>query len=323
MDKTELTLGLVYCQFLSCAEKEFLWEKLDNIQELALLSIEDIGYLIGRRMRSDCVWAPATLKDRIQHDLEIMNKFGIHFVSIISSEYPPQLREIYDPPFCLFWRGQLPDPRKPLVGMVGTRSPTGDSVLAALRLGREFAEAGISVVSGLAYGIDAFAHKGNTEGGGASVGVLACGVEQIYPRSNCRLAAKMLDCGGCLLSEYSPGSKPLQFRFPQRNRIISGLSRSVIVIEAPEKSGALITADFALEQGRDLYVYGGALSSVRGKGIQLLYEQGAPAISKAAEVLELWNSPLIQGEKKQQKKNTGSFSAYAAAGTEMQQMLDF
>jgi len=285
-----LVLALSRCTFLSCQEKEYLCKNLDNLEALTVLSIEDIGERIGRFIRTRC-WQPEKMKDLVHTDMSGMRKFGIYCVSVMSDEYPPLLREIHDPPFLIFWRGNLPDPERPLVAIVGTRSPTGDGVLSATRLGREFADAGISVVSGLARGIDAFAHRGNVDGRAKSVAVLACGVDRIYPRSNTCLAGRLVEQGGCILSEYPPGEAPLQYRFPQRNRIISGLARSVIVVEAPEKSGALITADFALEQGRDLFVSKDTLESSRGAGSRRLYEQGAPAIGGAADIFDSWGYP--------------------------------
>jgi DNA protecting protein DprA len=291
MEKTELVLGLVRCPFLSCAEREYLAKILDNLESLTVLSIEDICLKVGRNIRTRC-WQPKKLADQVCRDMEIIQQFGIRFVPVMDPDYPPLLRELYDPPFAVFWRGTLPDPEQVLVGIVGTRTPSGDGALAAARLGREFAESGVPVVSGLARGIDAFAHRGNLDGGAPTVAVLACGVEQIYPRSNICLARRIIESGGCVMGEYPPGDEPLQYRFPQRNRIISGLSRAVLVVEAPEKSGALITADFALEQGRDLYVFRGALASRRGEGTRRLAEEGAQAIVSAGEILSSWGMPL-------------------------------
>lgn len=231
---------------------------------------------------------PDDLGGLAKRDADIMEKLRIGFVSFLSPGFPPLLREIPDPPFALYWRGTLPHPERPLIGIVGTRSPSGDGAVAAERIAREFGNAGIGVVSGLARGIDAFAHRGNAASGGASVAVLACGVDRVYPRSNARLASRIVEGGGCLLGEYPPGDEPLKYHFPQRNRIISGLSRAVLVVEAPEKSGALITADFALEQGRDLFVCGSTLSSARGRGTAALHGDGAPAIDTASEILESW-----------------------------------
>jgi DNA processing protein len=287
MASNELLLALARCEFLSWREKAFFAKNLDNLESLTVLSIEDICLAAGRHIKTRC-WQPESLADLVDRDLETMQKYGIRFVTFSSPEYPPLLREIHDPPFSVFYRGTLPDPEKPLAAIVGTRSPSGDGALTAARIAREFGEAGIAVVSGLARGIDAFAHRGNVDGSGASVGVLACGVERIYPRSNAVLAARMIGSGGCLLSEYPPGELPFPYRFPARNRIVSGLSRAVIVVEAPEKSGALITADFALEQGRDLFVCRDTLGSARGAGSRTLYNDGAQAISAACEVLSGW-----------------------------------
>jgi DNA processing protein len=287
MEKNLLVLGLSRIAFLKTREKCFLAKNLDNLESLTVLSIEDICQLIGRSIRTGCRM-PENLSGFVQRDMDIMQRFGIRFVSVLSPEYPPLLREIHDPPFVLFWRGALPDPERPLAGIVGTRAPSGDGALAAARIGREFGLAGIGVVSGLARGIDAFAHRGNVDGGGASVAVLGSALERIYPRSNVRLAARIIETGGCLLGEYPPGEGPRKYHFPERNRIISGLSRAVLVVEAPEKSGALITADFALEQGRDIFVYEGTLSSVRGAGTAALHAEGAPAIFGAADIFAGW-----------------------------------
>lgn len=297
MEKSDLILGLARCSFLSCAEKAFLAKKLDNLESLTVLSIEDICLILGRVIRTRC-WEPEKLDSLVERDLSLIQRFGIGFVSVMSAAYPPLLREIHDPPFAVFWRGTLPDPEHTVAAIVGTRAPSGNGALAAARLGTEFAEYGIPVVSGLARGIDAFAHRGNIEGGGKSIAVLACGVDQIYPRSNARLASRLIESGGCILSEYQPGELPLQYRFPQRNRIISGLARAVIVVEAPEKSGALITADFALEQGRDLFVFADTLDSARGKGTRLLFEQGAPAIRSAFSILDTWGYDCRKSVKK-------------------------
>lgn len=287
MGKTELFLALARSSFLTCQEKAFFANKLDNLESLTVLSIEDICRSAGRCIRTR-VWNPDSLPDLVSRDLGLMERYGICFATILSGEYPPLLREIPDPPFAVFWRGSLPDPECPMTAIVGTRTPSGDGALAAARFGREFAAEGIPVVSGLARGIDAYAHRGSTEAHGISVAVLACGVDRIYPRSNARLAARVLELGGCVISEYSPGETPLQYRFPQRNRIISGLSRAVVIVEAPQKSGALITADFALEQGRDLFVVRDALGSSVSAGCRSLHEQGAPAISSARDVLGSW-----------------------------------
>ncbi len=288
MAPVELLVILADFPGLTLREKLLLAEKLDNIEGLAVLSsIERLAILIERAPK----YQPPScedLKAESEKRMGAMRRFGIRFVHFLSEEYPPLLREIYDPPFGLFYRGTLPDTAKPLVSIVGTRSPSGDGITAAYSLSEDLGKNGVSVVSGLAFGIDASAHRGNIAGGGLSAAVLACGVDILYPRGNAVLAGKLLESGGCILSEYPPGIQPLKYRFPRRNRIISGLSRSVIVIEAPEKSGALITADFALEQGRDMFVHGATLNSKRNAGGRKLHEQGAQAVSSAFDVFSAW-----------------------------------
>ncbi len=288
MAPVELLVILADFPGLTLREKLILSEKLDSIDGLEVISsIDSLASMISRapkRKPPSC----DSLKAESERRMNAMRRFGIKFANFFSEEYLPLLREIYDPPFGLFYRGMLPDGEKPLVSVVGTRRPTGDGITAAYSIAEDLGQNGISVVSGLASGVDASAHRGNIAGGGLSLAVLACGVDIFYPRGNAVLAGKLLEAGGCILSEYPPGAQPLKYRFPRRNRIISGVSRSVIVVEAPEKSGALITADFALEQGRDMFVHGATLDSRRNAGGKKLYEQGAQAVLSACDVFSAW-----------------------------------
>jgi DNA processing protein len=219
-----------------------------------------------------------------------------------SSLYPPLLREIFDPPAFMYCRGPLPNPERPAVALVGTRRPSAAASLQAYTLGREFARAGIAVISGLALGIDAFAHRGCLEGGGYTAAVLGSAVDEVYPASNRELARRILKAGGSLLSEYIPGTKPRKHFYPQRNRIISGLARATVVVEAPVGSGALYTAGFALEQGRDLFVASSSLASPLGEGARRLADEGCPVISSAADVLAEWGMDWDE----QNSRNGGS-----------------
>lgn len=286
-DKTLLYTGLSYCPFLKGKEKRFLAETLEDLAALSRLSLNDLSLLLKRPLKTK-LWKKGFIETAVQDGLKIIGTYGIKTVSVFDEAFPPQLREIPDSPLMLFYRGSLPDPERPSAAMVGTRRPTGEGIQAALNLSKQFAENGVPVISGLAYGIDTFSHRGCLEGGGKTVAVLACGVESIYPRTNKRLAAAILESDGCIISEYPPGTEPLQFRFPERNRIVSGLSRSVIIVEAPEKSGALITADFALEQGRDVFVCKAVLNSPQNAGGRRLNEEGARAVSGAEDVLNEW-----------------------------------
>ena len=159
---------------------------------------------------------------------------------------------------------------------------------AAFSLGLDAGKTGVAVVSGLARGIDAAAHQGNSTGGGPSVAVLGCGIDRVYPVSSMPAAKRLLETGGCIISEYGTGILPLKYNFPERNRIISGIARAVVVVEAPEKSGALITADFALEQGRDLFVHGSCLNTGINGGCRRLKSEGAEEVYGGADILTSW-----------------------------------
>jgi len=217
---------------------------------------------------------------------------SIKWVSWNDADYPPLLRESYDPPAVIFYMGKLPNPEKSLLGMVGTRKPSPQAAEQAYKIAGNIGRAGISVISGLAKGIDAMSHRGNLIGSAPGYAVLGSGIDQIYPSVNRPLAKRILDSGGAVISEYPPGVHPNKWTFPARNRIIAAMSRGVLIVEAPEKSGALITASFALEQGKDLWV---ASSGVRedGKfdkrGTIKLADDGAEIINSACDVLYKWN----------------------------------
>ncbi|NBH13246.1 DNA-protecting protein DprA [Lachnospiraceae bacterium] len=188
--------------------------------------------------------------------------------------YPLRLKEIYNPPYGLFYRGRLPDKNLCTVGIVGARNCSFYGKTAAEKIGKELAAAGIAVISGLAAGIDGAAQRGAVHAGGYTLGVLGNGIDVCYPPQNRELYEQLLT-KGCVVSEYPPGTTPLPGYFPQRNRIISGLSDCVLVVEAREKSGSLITADFALEQGKDVYALPGRISDALSQGTNRLIRQGA------------------------------------------------
>lgn len=282
-----LDLSLNRLRILKTSEKLLLSEILDDPSRLARLSRGGIQELIGRRLGRGA-WEPASAVEGARADYEYLTSRNIGAVVYTSSEYPPQLREIYDPPFLLFMRGSLPRNDIPQAAVVGTRKPTGAGRAAAFRLGVDFARAGVPVVSGLARGIDSEAHRGAVSASGITTAVLGCGIDEVYPRENKRLAAEILEKGGALLSEYPPGMPPLKYNFPERNRIISGLCRTVVLVQAPARSGALITADYSLEQGRDLVVVEGCSDGPPGLGSRELMESGAVCIRCAADVLTEW-----------------------------------
>jgi DNA processing protein len=204
------------------------------------------------------------------------------------SQFPPLLRAIFDPPKRLYLRGSAADDvlEQPAVAIVGARacSPYGSQV--ARRLGCELASAGLTVVSGLARGIDGEVHRGALEAGGMTVGVLGCGIDRDYPAAHAELARRIRE-RGLVVSEYEPGVEPAPWRFPARNRIIAGLCPATVVVEARERSGALITADLALEEGRDVLAVPGEITSSLSAGTNALLKLGAAPCTSADDVLEL------------------------------------
>ena len=199
--------------------------------------------------------------------------------------YPPLLGELHDPPERLHLRGAVVEAlRGPAVAVVGARSCSPYGAEVARTLGRELAAAGVTVVSGLARGIDGEAHRGALEAGGPTVAVLGCGIDRDYPRSNAALAQRIAE-SGVIVSEYPPGVEPAPWRFPARNRIIAGLSLATVVVEARERSGALITADFALELGRDVFAVPGEITAALSTGTNDLLRQGAAPLLGVDDVL--------------------------------------
>lgn len=199
--------------------------------------------------------------------------------------YPELLRSIADPPVLLYCQGDLTCLARPAVAMVGSRAATAYGKRVSFELARELAVRGVCVVSGMAMGIDGQAHAGALAGFGATIGVLGCGADVVYPPQHAGLFRDVAE-RGLLLTEYPLGSRPEGFRFPERNRIISGLSRGVVVVEASLKSGSLITAGLALEQGREVFAVPGRVDSAKSQGAHRLLQQGAKLVHSVDDILE-------------------------------------
>jgi DNA processing protein len=301
-------LALAHVSFLTPREKIALSDMLGGAGRILSLSLSDMSRLLGRRFLT-AAWEPGRLLDSAADCEKRLTADGIGCIFYTDATYPPQLREIFDPPVAFFYRGKLPDMDTPLVGMVGTRLPTGRARKAAFSLAFELGCRGIGIVSGLARGIDCEAHEGCVEAGGYSVAVLGSGIDVLYPPSSRRAAQALLKCGGLIVSEYPPGTPPLKHQFPARNRIISGLCRSVVVVQAPEKSGALFTAEYALEQGRDLFVHGEGLEGGAGAGTRGLADSGAPIVFGFTDVFREWG---IETEPKRLEKESPGTGAELA-----------
>ena len=228
----------------------------------------------------------------VMGEIELCRQRDIDILVEADPDYPRPLREIHDPPGVLFVRGKLKPDDALAIGIVGTRHGTQYGLRMAERLAGSLARAGLTVISGLARGIDAAAHRGALAVGGRTIAVMASGVLNIYPPEHGKLAAEVA-ARGALVSESPAGGEPLAGMFPQRNRLISGMSLGVIVVEAPERSGALITARHAMEQGREVFAVPGNVDSRASRGCHQLIRDGAKLVESADDVLEELG-PLVE-----------------------------
>ncbi|MCL2410289.1 MAG: DNA-processing protein DprA [Treponema sp.] len=279
---------------LRLTEKIILLNTFDTTDQLFVQSKRDIEKIINRQLAS--FWDISEISEKCARIDTVCKMRSVSWVSWNDTDYPPLLREMHDPPSVIYWRGALPNPEKTLLGIVGTRNPSSEAAEQTYKIAGNLSRLGFSVVSGLALGIDSMAHRGNLVGSAPSYAVLGSGIDEIYPSSNRPLAKRILDSGGAIISEYPPGVKPAKWTFPARNRIIAGLTRSVLIAEAPFKSGALITAAFALEQGKDLWVASEGLQAdvsliakYDKRGTVKLASEGAEIIYSASDILRKWN----------------------------------
>jgi DNA processing protein len=307
-------LDLVICRIpgLSVRERVRLCTKFEKEDEIVVLLKKDIEKILDRPIAPS--WTMDAVRQQAEKDAKTAHIRGIAWESCVSPGYPPLVREIFDPPAVLFYRGKLPNPERPLAAVVGTRRPGPAAAMEAFDIARFLGSRGIPVVSGLALGIDAMAHRGNIEGGASTLAVLGSGADEIFPVSNRPLAMRVLESGGALISEYPPGTPPRPWRFPARNRIISALARGTVIVEAPEKSGALITAGFALEQGRDLWI---APSGLGAAGTAKLESDGAGVLYSAESILRDWQidgaENFCAGGRDMRERDLSSGEALAAS----------
>lgn len=223
-----------------------------------------------------------------------MIQHNVGIISIQDEEYPQMLKNIYDPPTSLYIIGNKKILNNDSIAIIGCRECSQYGKNVAQELAYNIAKQEINIVSGLAKGIDSEAHYGSILAGGKTIAVLGNGLDTIYPSENIKLAKKILQTGGAIISEYPLGEKPQKQNFPERNRIVSGMSAGIIVVEAKEKSGTLITVDHALEQGRDVFVVPGNINSENSKGTNDLIKQGAKPITSYQDILQEYQKGEIK-----------------------------
>ena len=243
-------------------------EKIPNIKEKEIERITDKKY-----------------KEIINKHIEYMNKQNIQIITIEDKEYPKNLKEIYDYPISLYIKGNKNILNKEQnIGIIGCREHSEYGKKCALYFSYNLAKENVIITSGLAKGIDSFSHIGTIEAKGQTIAVLGNGLDTIYPKENKRLANKIIENNGAIISEYPIGTKPEKMNFPERNRIISGISKGIIVIEAKKKSGTMLTVDFALEQGKDIYAVPGNINNINSTGTNELIKQGAKLVTHYTEI---------------------------------------
>ena len=235
-------------------------------------------------------------KEQLKEEFYKMQEHGIEFIPFFSKEYPPGLAEIPDPPFALFVKGTCPGAKKK-AAIVGARGCSGYGEHYTREFAEVLAAAGVDIISGMAKGIDGTGQRAALNAGGKSYAVLGSGVDVCYPRENIGLYMDIQEKGG-IVSEFSPGTQPYAWNFPRRNRIISALADWILIMEAKERSGSLITADLALEQGKDVYALPGPVNSVLSQGCHRLIRQGAGILITPEELMDEWNiNPVEIGQK--------------------------
>ncbi|MEO6354631.1 MAG: DNA-processing protein DprA [Burkholderiaceae bacterium] len=249
-------------------------------------SFSALHQVVSQRVAHALLAAPsaATLA-LIDKTLAWSDQADNHVLTLADDAYPPALLEIPDPPQMLYAKGRLALLAAPALAVVGSRNATAQGIANADQFSQALSQAGLTIISGMALGIDAAAHQGGMRGAGSTVAVIGTGADIVYPARNRSLAHQIADCG-CIVSEYPLGMPAIAANFPRRNRIISGLARGVLVIEAALQSGSLITARMAAEQGRDVFAIPGSIHSPLSKGCHLLIKQGAKLVESAQDILE-------------------------------------
>lgn len=239
----------------------------------------------------------------VTDEWELIKRHKIDIITLNDESYPKSLKEIYDPPPLLYVKGEIKREDKNAIAIVGSRRATTYGKLTAQRLAAQLAAQGITIVSGMARGIDSEAHKGALAVGGRTIAVLGCGIDVVYPPEN-RALEDRIASSGAVITEFPFGTRPFAGNFPKRNRIISGLSLGVIIVEAAQKSGALITARLALEQGREVFAVPGSTTSPYSRGTHNLIKEGAKLVENTEDILEELE-PLIEIRKKKKKGTKG------------------
>ena len=264
-----------------------LLEAYEAISKGKYLKIKGVGDKQLERLKN------LSDKSELKEKYEKMKEDGVKYVNYFDKIYPDKLRKICSAPIGLFYKGSLPSNEEKIISVVGSRDATDKGLYYANKISKELSDSGVSIVSGMALGIDSSAHYGALQGNkGKTYAVLGCGADVCYPPNNIELYLSIIE-KGAVISEFPMGTQPVRANFPQRNRIISGISDGVFVVEARDKSGSLITADMGLEQGKNIYALPGRSEEPLSRGTNKLIQYGAKLVNEAKDILEDFDFPIL------------------------------
>ena len=286
LESTELAAWLRLTECVGPAAARRLLAMAGSPQAVFELPAAALDQALPGTQRQAFSRPPDHLPDLISRATDWLAQPGHDLLVLGDGDYPPQLLATAAPPLLLWLQGRRELLASPCLAIVGSRNPTAQGADNARAFARALAQAGHTIVSGLALGVDAAAHEGALDAGGATIAVVGTGLDQVYPRRNAGLATRLLAAGGLIVSEYSLGTPVMQANFPRRNRIIAGLAQGCLVVEAAVQSGSLITARLAVEAGREVFAIPGSIHSPQARGCHALIRQGAKLVECAQDVIE-------------------------------------
>ena len=286
MNKEIYWLWLTRIPYLGGDKLKNLLLKFNNLENLwKIKSIEELKDIKGIGNKTAENILNKKFKENLNLYQDYIHKNQIKLISISSKNYPKKLKQIYNKPIALYVKGNENILNDFSIAIIGCRAYSTYGKETAIKISKDLAKEKITTISGLAIGIDSFAHYGTICGKGKTIAVIGSGIDRIYPKENINLAVRIIEEGGAIVTEYPPGTPAYKSNFPARNRIISGLSNGVLVIEAKKHSGTMITVDFALEQGKEIYAIPGNVNSGNAEGTNELIKEGAKMVTTAQDIL--------------------------------------
>lgn len=293
MDKKDVYLWLLSIGGIGNKTIEKIEDSVDDISQIIDLPDKDILKIENLNLNIKQNIVKYKSHSYIDSLKEKLYRHGVSYIGKNENTYPSKLRHIYNAPSVLFYKGDINQLSKLSLAMVGSRKPTSYGIWCAQSLSEELSNYNINIVSGMAMGIDEYSHKGCIKGKSKTIAILGSSVDNPLPKKNLNLSNKILEDGGLLISEYNIGHPVAPSNYPARNRIISGLSDGVIVVEATNKSGALITVDFALEQGKNVFAIPGNINSDMSKGCNMIIKDGAKLVDDIEDIINEYNLKKI------------------------------